>query len=786
MLSVELEIAIQVAASEAQTRRHEFFGLEHMLYALCHDGQTAGVITRCGGSVESLRAAVHEYLTDEVDAIADGVSLTTQPTLGLQRVIQRAAMHVRGAGKKKVSGANVLVAMFSEDDSFAVYFLLQQGITRLELVSYLSHGVDEEEGILVRRGREEAEESGADPDDADDDDGEEGEKAPKGGALAAYCLNLNEEAAKGRIDPLIGRENEIERMAQVLMRRRKNNPLLVGDSGTGKTAIVAGLAKAIFDGTAPEPLLKTVVYSLDLGSLLAGSKYRGDFEKRLKGVLTALQELPSTILFIDELHTIVGAGATNGGSMDASNLLKPALASGQLRCIGSTTHEEMRTHILRDKAFARRFQKIDVGELSVEDTFAVLKGLRTHYEAHHNVQYSDSALLAAATLAGRFLNDRRLPDKAIDLVDEAGASMRLRAAKMGKTDQKMRVTTRDIERVLAKMAQIPERQVNSDDRQALSDLASKLKEVVFGQDEAVEQVATAIKVARAGLGNPKKPTGSFLFTGPTGVGKTELAKQLAQVLGLHFLRFDMSEYMERHTVSRLIGAPPGYVGFDQGGLLTEAIGRNPHSVLLLDEIEKAHPDVFNVLLQVMDHGTLTDNNGKQSDFRHVVLIMTSNVGARDLEKGRVGFGGLSEIEPGDDDKEYKQLFNPEFRNRLDARIKFNRLSQLTMDKIVDKFIAELEGQLADRRVVLEIDADATAWLAKKGYDPKFGARPMARLIADEVRKPLADELLFGKLVKGGIVRISLTNDKLTFDIEPRAESRPSKARAVVVEEPEFV
>jgi ATP-dependent Clp protease ATP-binding subunit ClpA len=781
MLSIELEIAIQVAASEAQARRHEFFGLEHMLFALLHDTHTAHVITKCNGNVPVLIEQLGEYLTNELESLPDEVECTTQPTLGLQRVIQRAAMHVRGAGKKRVTGPNVLVAMFSEDDAFAVYFLQEQGITRLDLVTYLSHGGDDED-----------EDGEADPgiirierDDEEGGDEEDDEEAPgagpqPGGALAAYCLNLNEEAKAGRIDPLVGRDDELQRMAQVLMRRRKNNPLLVGDSGTGKTAIVAGLALAIVEGTAPAPLVETTVYSLDLGALLAGSKYRGDFEKRLKAVLKALAAQQNTILFIDELHTIVGAGATNGGSMDASNLLKPALASGQLRCIGSTTHEEMRTHVLRDKAFARRFQKIDVGELSVEDTTAVLKGLRKRYEDHHHVTYSNAALHAASTLAGRYLNDRRMPDKAIDLMDEAGAAVRLRhasftrkAAKTPATTEpqpqpRLRVTARDIERVLAKMAQIPERQVNNDDRTSLQDLEQRLGTVVFGQDAAVKQIATAIKVARAGLGNPQKPMGSFLFTGPTGVGKTELAKQLAQVLGLQFLRFDMSEYMERHTVSRLIGAPPGYVGFDQGGLLTEAISKTPHAVLLLDEIEKAHPDVFNVLLQVMDHGTLTDNNGKSSDFRHVVLIMTSNVGARELEKGRVGFGA-AQLQDGEEDKEFKSMFSPEFRNRLDARVRFGRLSPEVMGRIVDKFLAELEGQLGERKVTLTLDPQARKYLAEKGYDPKFGARPLSRLIHDEVRKPLADELLFGKLARGGAVTVTVDGDgQLAFEFEERA------------------
>ena len=776
MLSIELEIAIQVAAEEAQSRRHEFFGLEHMLYALLHDAHTAAVISHCNGDVPSLRKQIETFLLAEVKALPGEEPVHAQPTIGLHRVIQRAALHVRGAGKKTVTGANVLVAMYAEEDSHAVWFLAQGGVTRLDVVSYLAHGADES-GPIQRLPA-----GGDGSEDKDDDDDEDGDKSgtsgEKAGPLAQFCVNLNDEARAGRIDPLIGRDAETLRIVQVLLRRRKNNPLLVGDSGTGKTAIVAGLARAIVEGKAAPPLANTEVYSLDLGALLAGTKYRGDFEKRLKGVLAALTTKPNSILFIDELHTIVGAGATSGSSMDASNLLKPALASGQLRCIGSTTYEENRTHILRDKAFARRFQKIDVGELSVDDTVAVLKGLRKSYEDHHGVNYSDAALVAAAQLSGRFLNDRKLPDKAIDVVDEAGAAARLVASKLAAAKLKahssevppddpppvpprVRITARDIEKILAKMAQIPERQVSHDDKSVLGDLETRLKAMVFGQDSAVAQIVTAIKVSRAGLGHPTKPMGSFLFTGPTGVGKTELAKQLASVLGLQFLRYDMSEYMERHTVSRLIGAPPGYVGFDQGGLLTEAVSKTPHAVLLLDEIEKAHPEVFNILLQIMDHATLTDNNGKTADFRHVVLIMTSNVGARDLEKGRVGFAELA-MAGGDDDKEFKNLFSPEFRNRLDARVRFGRLSPETMLKVVDKFVAELQGQLGERRVVIEISLAAKKYLADKGFDPKMGARPLARLIHDEMRRPLADEVLFGKLQKGGVVLVDVA------EVEPVA------------------
>ncbi len=789
MLSKELEIAIQVAASEAQVRRHEFFGLEHMLYALLHDAKTARALRRCGGDIGDLKRNLDDFLANEVERLDDELEVSAQPTIGLQRVIQRAAMHVRGAGKDSVEGSNVLVSMFMEDDSFAVYFLANQGISRLELVTYLSHGGDDEDESERITGPSE-----------DDEDGDEGTERKS--FLAQYCTNLNEEARLGRIDPLVGRADELERVAHVLMRRRKNNPLLVGDSGVGKTAIIEGLAREIVRGQAPEPLLNTTVFALDLGALLAGAKYRGDFEKRLKGVLRELREFDGdAVLFADEIHTIVGAGATSGGSLDASNLLKPALASGKLRCVGSTTYEEMRTHILRDRAFARRFQKIDVPELTSDETFAVLKGLRARYEEHHHVRYSLAALKAAATLSGRYMNDRRLPDKAIDLIDEAGAAVRLRHARkeskkrsrladlpapegqaaveavvdaveasagLGanlKDAPTLRVTVKDIEMVLAQIARIPERQVTNDDRGALASLEDDLKLVVFGQDAACQAVATAVKVARSGLGPQEKPTGVFMFTGPTGVGKTELAKQLSETLGLEFVRFDMSEYMERHTVSRLIGAPPGYVGFDQGGMLTEAISKTPHAVLLLDEIEKAHPDVFNVLLQVMDNGRLTDNNGKTTDFRHVVMIMTSNVGAHDLEKGRLGFGVNADDDSGEEDREYKRMFRPEFRNRIDARIRFARLSPSVMGRIVDKFVAELQGQLGERKVVLDLTEAARAWFATAGYDPKFGARPMKRLLHDKLRRPLADELLFGKLAKGGEVTVDIDDaGELTFEI----------------------
>ncbi|MEY3012171.1 MAG: hypothetical protein RIT45_906 [Pseudomonadota bacterium] len=791
-LSTDLEIAIQVAASEAQRRKHEFFGLEHMLYALLHDDLTAKVIRRCGGDVDALKDELREWMKDGVPTVSGELELVAQPSVGLQRVIQRAAMHVHGAGKSEVTGANVLVAMFAEDDSFAVYFLEQQGVTRLDVVSYISHGGDEDDDD----DDEPARWSGAGEDDDEDEEGGRAESP-----LEAFCTDLCAEAEAGRIDPLVGRRNEVDRLAHVLLRRRKNNPILVGDSGVGKTAIVEGLARAITLGEAPAPLLGTRIYALDMGSLLAGTRYRGDFEKRLKGVLKALKQSEApAILFIDEIHTIVGAGATSGGSMDASNLLKPALASGALRCIGSTTYEEWRGHVLKDRALARRFQKVDVGELDVEATIAVLEGLRPQYEAHHGVRYSRAALRAAATLGSRYMHDRRLPDKAIDLIDEAGAAVRLRLATRNKSkggplaapdpaaeldvvearlglggdaadaetvDRRPqgRVTVRDIEAMLARIAQIPERSVSTDDRASLARLEDDLKAAVFGQDEACAAVASAVKVGRSGLGPTDRVSAAFLFTGPTGVGKTELAKQLATTLGLEFVRFDMSEYMERHTVSRLIGAPPGYVGFDQGGLLTEAIAKTPHAVLLLDEIEKAHPDVFNVLLQVMDAGRLTDNNGKTTDFRHVMLIMTSNVGAHALEKGKLGFGGIGEDGAADEDREFKRVFTPEFRNRLDARIRFARLSPAVMGRIVDKFVAELEGQLGERNVVLTLSEQAREWLAERGYDPQFGARPMRRLIHESLRRPLADELLFGRLVKGGEVTVEVEDGALAFHFD---------------------
>ena len=746
-ISPEVEIALSVATNEAARRRHEYVTIEHLLYALLFDDGTADIVRHAGGDVKALKKKLETFL-DEMEALEEGAEVMPTASLGVNRAIRRAAMHVQSSGKEEVKGANVLVAMFSEGDSFAVSALESLGVTRLDVVSYISHGTSklESEGA--------GDEINGDPRKVD----AQGEGAMRN-PLESFTVLLNKEAAEGRIDPLVGRQKEITRIIQILARRKKNNPVLVGDSGVGKTAIVDGLALAIHEGRVPKAIEGSQVYSLDMGALLAGTRYRGDFEERLKGVLKALKDIPKAILFIDEMHTIVGAGATSGGSMDASNLLKPALANGNLRCIGSTTFEEYRSHVEKDRALARRFQRVEVLEPTVEEAKQILKGLQPKYEAFHEVAYVDEAVEQAASLAAKYLHDRRLPDKAIDLMDESGAAVKLAAHEMPEGD-KPKVTVSDVETVLARMAQIPPRTVQSDDKAKLKTLDKDLKSVVFGQEAAIDQLASAIKLSRAGLRSPEKPIGAFLLTGPTGVGKTEVAKQLARILGVSFLRFDMSEYMERHSVSRLIGAPPGYVGFDQGGLLTDAVTKTPHAVLLLDEIEKAHPDVFNILLQVMDHGRLTDNNGKSADFRHVILLMTSNVGARDLARRQVGFG--SERSTSDADRELKLMFSPEFRNRLDARIAFNALSKETMSSIVDKYIKELEAQLADRKVEIVIDDRARAHLADKGYDPDFGARPLARVVQEEVKKPLGDELLFGRLEKGGKVTVGEKDGKLTF------------------------
>jgi ATP-dependent Clp protease ATP-binding subunit ClpA len=748
MLSPELETAIRRALDDATERGHEFSGLEHLLLALLADDKTAEVIKHCGGSLGRLDKKLEDFLDKQVKPLPEDERERAQPTLAFARVVQRAVNHVLGAGKQQASGPNVLVALFSEPESHAVAFLKEEGISRLDVVSYISHGISKllpaKTGIPGQGGSaadEEVDEAPADP-------------------LAQFAVNLNERARAGEIDPLIGRKSQIERALHVLARRRKNNPLFVGDAGVGKTAIVEGLARRIELGEAPPALAGATIYALDMGALVAGTRYRGDFEERFKAVLKALGEKENAIVFIDELHTIVGAGAASGGAMDASNLIKPALANGKLRCIGTTTHKEYRSYIEKDRALARRFQPIEVEEPSIEDTIKVLTGLRERYEEFHGVAYTPKSLRAAAELSARYLNDRRLPDKAIDLIDEAGAAAKLKKGKI--KGARRQVRSRDIETVVATMARIPPRRVEADDRERLANLERELKAKIFGQDPAVERVAQAIKMNRAGLGLPNRPIGSFVFAGPTGVGKTELAKQLAETLGVQFLRFDMSEYMERHTVSRLIGAPPGYVGFDQGGLLTDAIHQSPHAVLLLDEIEKAHPDLFNLLLQVMDHGSLTDNNGRKSDFRHVILIMTSNVGARELSRRMPGFGVGGDERFGDTDEAFKRMFSPEFRNRLDAKVDFAPLDPAVMGRIVDKFIGELSEQLAEKKVKIELTDAARAYLAKKGYDPLNGARPLSRVIQDEIKRPLTDELLFGKLASGGTVRIDAADDKVSF------------------------
>ena len=748
-VSPEVEIAFSLATREAQRRRHEFVTVEHLLYALLFDDETAQILRHAGGDASALKKRIERFLEAELPPLPDDSDTSPTLSLGFQRVVGRAVTHVTSSGKKELRGANVLVAIFSERDCPAVAILGEQGVTRYDVVNYVSHGVSKTGQDDVER----PDPGGASPQSGGESEGEDGGQSVKD-PLAAYTLNLNKEAAEGRIDPLVGRETEVARAIQVLARRRKNNPLLIGDAGVGKTAIVEGLAQKIQKGDAPKPLLGSTVYSLDMGALLAGTKFRGDFENRIKAVLKALEKQPGSILFIDELHTIIGAGATSGGTMDASNLLKPALSSGRLRCIGATTFQEYRGHLERDSALARRFQRIEVGEPSEAETAQILEGLRSKYEEFHKITYTKEAIEAAAKLASRYLQDRRLPDKAIDLLDEAGA-----AARLAHGDGHV-VDVHDVEAVVARMAQIPPRQVSTSDKAQLKDIGTGLRGAIFGQDEAVDQLASAIKLSRAGLRAPEKPIGSFLFSGPTGVGKTELAKQLAKSLGVQFLRFDMSEYQERHTVSRLIGAPPGYVGFDRGGLLTEAIAKSPHAVLLLDEIEKAHPDVFQVLLQVMDHGTLTDNNGKKSDFRHVVIIMTSNVGARDLAQARVGFGDRGNA--GDDDKAYKNMFSPEFRNRLDARIQFKSLDPSIMGHIVDKFVRELGAMLADKNVTIEVTPAARKYLAEKGYDPANGARPLGRVIENEVKRPLGDELLFGKLENGGHAVVDVKDKAMVF------------------------
>jgi ATP-dependent Clp protease ATP-binding subunit ClpA len=747
MLSKELEFTLNRAFKEAREKHHEYMTVEHMLLSLLDDPAAAKVLRACGADADRLRREIAAFIEETTPLIPTHEDRDTQPTLGFQRVLQRAVFHVQSAGKREVTGANVLVALFSEQDSQAVYLLNQQDITRLDIVNYLSHGISKVPGENTEdEGHGEAEEARG---------GEKEGSSP----LESFANNLNELARRGRIDPLIGRASEVERTIQILCRRRKNNPLYVGEAGVGKTAIAEGLAKMIVDQEVPEVLKDAVIYALDLGALVAGTKYRGDFEKRLKAVLAQLKRQPRAILFIDEIHTIIGAGSASGGVMDASNLIKPVLASGDLRCIGSTTYQEYRGIFEKDRALARRFQKIDVLEPSVEETIEILKGLKSRFESHHQVTYTHPALRAAAELSNRYINDRHLPDKAIDVIDEAGANVQL----MSPAKRKKRIDVADVESIVAKIARIPPKKVSVSDTESLRNLDRDLKLVVYGQDAAIEALTAAIRMNRSGLGHEEKPIGSFLFTGPTGVGKTEVTRQLARILGMELIRFDMSEYMERHTVSRLIGAPPGYVGFDQGGLLTEEINKHPHSVLLMDEIEKAHPDVFNLLLQVMDHGTLTDNNGRKADFRNVVLVMTTNAGAEETARRSMGFAEQDHTTDGLE--ALKLYFSPEFRNRLDAVVQFGPLGPETIKSVVDKFVFELEQQLLDKKVLLTVDADARAWIAEKGYDVRMGARPMARVIQNHIKKPLANEILFGSLVGGGAVRVTVEGEGLDFDIE---------------------
>ncbi|MBS4052509.1 MAG: ATP-dependent Clp protease ATP-binding subunit ClpA [Methylomonas sp.] len=746
MLSKELEVTLNAAFTSAHAKRHEFITVEHLLLSLLDNVTTIPILIACGCNVNALRAELTRFIDETISLIPEGIQRETQPTLGFQRVLQRAVFHVQASDKKEVTGANLFVALFSEQDSHAVYLLNRQDITRLDVVNYLAHGVSKIEQQQKQSPSEETET-------------ERGIGDATASPLEKYATNLNEEAIKGNIDPLIGRDSEVERTIQVLCRRRKNNPLLVGEAGVGKTAIAEGLAKRIVEEQVPEILLNNVIYSLDMGALVAGTKYRGDFEKRLKSLVAQLKKEPNSILFIDEIHTIIGAGSASGGVMDASNLIKPVLASGQLRCIGSTTYQEYRGIFEKDHALARRFQKIDVVEPSVEDAVQILKGLKTRFEEHHGLKYTQEALRAAVELSVRYITDRHLPDKAIDVIDEAGARQRL----FVESERKATIDAPDIEEIIAKIARVPAQSVSSSDKDKLASLEKNLKMLVFGQDEAISELASAIKLSRAGLRDTTKTIGSFLFAGPTGVGKTEVTRQLAKVLGIELIRFDMSEYMERHTVSRLIGAPPGYVGFDQGGLLTEAVTKHPHAVLLLDELEKAHPDVFNLLLQVMDHGTLTDNNGRKADFRNVILIMTTNAGAEEGSRASIGF--TEQNHATDSMKVIERGFSPEFRNRLDAIVQFKPLDISVVGSVVDKFIFELEAVLADKNVTLTLETDARIWLAERGYDEKMGARPMARLIQEKVKKPLAEDLLFGRLVNGGHVRIFVENDQLAFGVE---------------------
>ncbi len=760
MLSRNLEQTLHRALALATERSHEYATLEHLLLALAEDQDAVPVMRACGVDVQQLRHDLSQFVDHELDGLKAAGTTDPKPTAGFQRVIQRSVIHVQSSGREEVTGANVLVAMFSERESHAVFYLQVQDMSRLDAVNYISHGIAKVAGETRRRTVH-----GADEEPSVEKTARKGHEA-----LEAYCVDLNRKASEGRIDPLIGREMEIERTIQILCRRNKNNPLFVGDPGVGKTAIAEGLAWRIVRGEVPEVLNDATIYGLDMGALLAGTRYRGDFEERLKGVISEIEQIPGAVLFIDEIHTVVGAGATSGGSMDASNILKPSLASGNLRCMGSTTYKEYRNHFEKDRALVRRFQKIDIYEPSIEDTVKILRGLKPYFEAHHKVRYTAEALRAAVELSSRYVNDRKLPDKAIDVIDEVGAARMLLPPNRRRT----MVSVRDVEEVVAKIARIPPKSVSTDDRKALQTLERDLKTVVFGQDKAISALSSAIKLSRAGLREAEKPIGCYLFSGPTGVGKTEVARQLAHVLGIELVRFDMSEYMERHSVSRLIGAPPGYVGFDQGGLLTDAIDKQPHAVLLLDEIEKAHPDLFNILLQIMDHGKLTDHNGKSIDFRNVVLIMTTNAGAADLAKPAIGFEREERI--GDDLEAIERMFTPEFRNRLDAIIQFSSLPPDVVGLVVDKFIIQLEVQLADRQVTIELSDEARQWLADKGYDQRFGARPLVRVIQEHIKKPLAEELLFGKLEKGGVVRVTIEDGKPAFDYPEPTEPPPSSKR----------
>lgn len=764
-----LESTLHKALEAASSRRHEYATLEHLLLALVDDEHASKVMSACGVDLGELKTTVAHYLDTELEALKVDTATDPSPTSGFQRVVQRAILHVQSSGRDEVTGANVLVALFSERESYAVYFLQQQDMSRLDAVSYISHGV----------GKGTTAPEASTPKGADDDKSAKPEaKSGKGeSALKQFTVDLNEKAKNGKVDPLIGRSAEVDRTIQILCRRSKNNPLYVGDPGVGKTAIAEGLARKIVEGQVPDVLREAVIYSLDMGALLAGTRYRGDFEERLKQVVSELEKLPHAVLFIDEIHTVIGAGATSGGAMDASNLLKPALSGGSIRCIGSTTYKEFRNHFEKDRALLRRFQKIDVNEPSVEDTVKILAGLRSAFEEHHSVKYTPDAIKSAVELSARYINDRKLPDKAIDVIDEVGAMQML----VPPSRRKKVITPKEIEQVIATMARIPPKSVSTDDTRVLANLETDLKRVVFGQDKAIEVLSSAIKLSRAGLRDPDKPIGNYLFSGPTGVGKTEVAKQLAELLGIPLQRFDMSEYMERHSVSRLIGAPPGYVGYDQGGLLTDAVDQNPHSVLLLDEIEKAHPDLFNILLQVMDNGKLTDHHGKTVDFRNTILILTTNAGASDMARESIGFGESSREDV--QEEAVKKLFTPEFRNRLDAIVPFDYLPTEVVSRVVDKFILQLELQLADRGVHIQLDDEAKTWLTARGYDKLYGARPMGRLIQEKIKQPLAEELLFGKLLHGGEVNVKLKDNALTFQIVPAAPKKPKgkggkKAEAV--------